>query len=143
MSVTRSRNGSMCSILLRHRTDPNTSAPRSRAYSARWLPTKPVIPVIRTRIPFIVLHSLRRAFHTRGAAKRTPPGSRQRPGCERPEGEDDAPPRIDAASHRAPAHSRLGLETVGIAHRRDTTGSEPPDYEGLGQVRQARDARQT
>src|ERR1051326_2007328 len=39
----------MFSVLLRHREEPHTSAPCASAYSARWLPTKPVIPVMRTR----------------------------------------------------------------------------------------------
>ena len=31
----------MCSVRLRHRTDPLTAAPWASAYSAMWLPTKP------------------------------------------------------------------------------------------------------
>src|SRR5262245_12889386 len=58
ISITRSRNDSICSIRLRHRIAPNTSAPRSRAYSARWLPTNPVMPVIKILISAILLHCL-------------------------------------------------------------------------------------
>lgn len=39
----------MFSVRLRHRTDPQTDAPRAIAYSAMWLPTKPVIPVMSKR----------------------------------------------------------------------------------------------
>src|SRR5215510_14646191 len=41
----------MFSVLLRHRFEPKTWAPLDRAYSAMWLPTKPVMPVIRIRMP--------------------------------------------------------------------------------------------
>src|SRR3972149_2121228 len=47
----------MYSRRLRQRTDPTTSAPAFSAYSARWLPTNPVIPVIRTRMSAIVLQT--------------------------------------------------------------------------------------
>src|SRR5215813_10075884 len=40
----------MFSVLLRHRFEPKTWAPLDRAYSAMWLPTKPVMPVIRIRM---------------------------------------------------------------------------------------------
>ena len=40
----------MFSVLLRHRLEPKTCAPLARAYSAMWLPTNPVMPVISTRI---------------------------------------------------------------------------------------------
>src|SRR4030042_3916701 len=47
-----SRMGRIFSIRLRQRTIPKTSTPgcRARMYSARWLPAKPGIPVIRTLI---------------------------------------------------------------------------------------------
>src|SRR5205085_7092407 len=51
-SRTWSATASMFSRGLRHRMVPTTStSPRSRQYSARWLPAIPVIPVIRTRMP--------------------------------------------------------------------------------------------
>ena len=40
----------MFSVLLRQRVEPKTSAPLAKAYSAMWLPTKPVMPVISTRM---------------------------------------------------------------------------------------------
>src|SRR6266508_3227737 len=49
MRVTRDRRGSMFSVLLRHRTEPKTFAPCASAYSAMWLPTNPLMPVISTR----------------------------------------------------------------------------------------------
>src|SRR6266542_730241 len=48
--VTLSRRWSTFSVLLRHLVEPKTWAPLARAYSAMWLPTNPVMPVIRTRI---------------------------------------------------------------------------------------------
>src|SRR5207244_10658371 len=132
----------MCSILLRQRIDPNTSAPRSSAYSARWLPTKPVIPVIKIRISIIVLHPMRATFHTRWPTHRPPPGDRQGERREGPEGKGGAPPRVDAAPHGAPADSRFGPEPVVVADGRDAPGAKPPDHEGLRRIRQARDARQ-
>src|SRR5262249_4500275 len=94
IKATRSRSPSMCSILLRQRTEQKTSATRARANSARWLPTKPVIPVIKIRIFVIVLHLVRRAFHTRWAAERAPAGRRQGQRREGAKREDGAPPRV-------------------------------------------------
>src|SRR5206468_7706578 len=48
--VTLARRWSTFSVLLRHRVEPKTWAPLARAYSAMWLPTNPVIPVISIRI---------------------------------------------------------------------------------------------
>ena len=45
----------MFSVRLRHRADPLTAAPWASAYSAMWLPTKPVIPVISNRMA-VILH---------------------------------------------------------------------------------------
>src|SRR5499426_4129422 len=140
IKVTRSRNPSMRSVLLRQRTDPNTSAPRSRAYSARWLPTKPVIPVIKIRIPAIVLHPLRRTFYTPWPAKRAPPGDREGERRDGPQREDDAPPGVGVAPHGSPPHPGLGEESVVVANRGDASGREPADHEELGQVGHARDA---
>ena len=47
-SVTLSMILRRFSLLLRHLVTPNTSQFRSTRYSARWLPTNPVTPVIRT-----------------------------------------------------------------------------------------------
>lgn len=44
----------MFSVRLRHRVDPMTSAPRASAYSAMWLPTNPVMPVMSNRMAFIL-----------------------------------------------------------------------------------------
>src|SRR6266540_165396 len=49
MRVIRDRRCSMFSVLLRHRTEPKTFAPCASAYSAMWLPTNPLMPVISTR----------------------------------------------------------------------------------------------
>ena len=38
----------MFSVLLRQRMEPKTWAPCARAYSAMWLPTNPVMPVIKS-----------------------------------------------------------------------------------------------
>src|SRR5258705_1522190 len=133
----------MCSILLRHRPEPNPSMPRASANSARWLPTKPVIPVIKIRIVAIVLHPARRAAHTRCPTKGSPPGARQGQRREGPKGEDSAPPWVVVAPHGAPAHPRFGPQPVVVADGRDAPRREPPDHEGLGQVRQAGHARQT
>src|SRR5262245_65425830 len=108
MKVTRSRNPSMRSVLLRQRTDPNTSAPRSRAYSARWLPTKPVIPVIKMRISAIVLHTLRRTFHPPWPAKRAPPRDGQGERRDGPQREDDARTGKGAAREGSPQHTGTG-----------------------------------
>src|SRR5262245_49538489 len=140
MSVTRSWNPSMCSILLRQRTEPNTSAPRSSAYSARWLPTKPVIPVIKIRIVAIVLHPMRRAAHTRGTTDGAPARAGHRERQEGTEREERAPPGIGAASHRPPAHPRLGAQPVVVAYGRHTARRQAPDHERLGQVREPREA---
>src|SRR6266404_1954628 len=51
ISLICERRCSIFSVRLRHRLDPNTSAPCASAYSAMWLPTKPVIPVMSRRIP--------------------------------------------------------------------------------------------
>ena len=40
----------MFAVRLRCRAEPNTRAPCARAYSAMWLPTKPVMPVMSKRI---------------------------------------------------------------------------------------------
>src|SRR5262249_18393920 len=133
IKVTRSRNPSMSSVLLRQRTDPNTSAPRSRAYSARWLPPKPVIPGIKIRIPAIVLPPLRRTFHAPWPAKRAPPGDRHGERRDGPQREDDAPPGIGVAPHGPPADPGLGEEPGGVANRRDAPRRESADHEELGQ----------
>ncbi len=44
----------MFSVRLRQRAEPNTSAPCARAYSAMWLPTKPVMPVMSKRMALVV-----------------------------------------------------------------------------------------
>src|SRR5262247_1010718 len=49
----------MFSVLLRHRFEPKTLAPLDRAYSAMWLPTKPVMPVIRIRMPAVLPEKIR------------------------------------------------------------------------------------
>jgi len=40
----------MFSVRLRHRAEPTTSAPFDSAYSAMWLPTNPVMPVMSSRM---------------------------------------------------------------------------------------------
>src|SRR5262249_53574123 len=47
------------SVLLRHRFEPKTWAPLDRAYSAMWLPTKPVMPVMRIRMPAALPEKIR------------------------------------------------------------------------------------
>src|SRR5262249_56739142 len=96
----------------------NPRGPGWGAYSARWLPTNPVIPVIKIRISAIVLPPLRRPFHAPWPAKRPPPGDRQGERRDGPQREDDAPPRIGVAPHGPPAHPGLGEEPGVVANRR-------------------------
>src|SRR5438128_2279949 len=112
---SRSRRPWTCSVLLRYRPGPLTSTPRSSAYSSRWLPTKPVMPVSKMRIVVILLHPARRACPARDPAERLPPGSGQGEHHEGPQSKERAPPGIGAAPHRAPAHPRLGAEPVVVA----------------------------
>jgi len=69
----------MFSVRLRHRADPMTSAPRPIAYSAMWLRTNPVIPVMSNRMAGM-LHELDvttrqfcRKTSTRASARRGRP----------------------------------------------------------------------
>ena len=66
--------------------------------------------------------------------------ARREAGGERPDDEDRAPPRIEAALHRAPAHARLGTESLVVARRGHAGRQEAPDDERLGQVREPRRA---
>src|SRR5438876_2966181 len=137
--VSWSRIRSMCSVLLRQRSAPITAAPRASANSVRWLPTNPVIPVIRIRTRNIVLHRPRLTSLARGPSETPPPAAGQGQRQERPGGECRAPPGVGAASHRPPAHPCLGAQPVVVTPGGPAAGGPPADHARLRQVRETRE----
>src|SRR6266542_352382 len=61
-SSSRCRMCSMFSVLVGYLKEKTTSTPRASAYSAKWLPTNPVTPVIRMRMPISPSRSSIRQF---------------------------------------------------------------------------------
>ena len=127
------------------------AAPAERADDLRTLRQRPLREVAADE-PADARDEDAHSAHTTTGGPRSPsrPGTAERPADARrqgqgepgPQGEERAPGRVRPAPHGPPAQPSLGAEPIVVAHRRDASRQEPAHDEGLGKVRETRDAAQ-